>query len=411
MTAVKEELDKGSFTKTLSIILISLIALPVITMGIMYFSNQSFKDNANKILSTLPGNLGSYFQNIPTKDEREQLKKNIAKYYVSLDQNRIVDKLLIVKGEDQQLYNDLIILMSKQNPKKMKSVKEDLRLLNLKNDPINRILSEIDKDSQEKISALQKYYTSLTLANGINEIERTYANNEISIDELVSLFENLKPDQASKYLAYLDLEIGRQITYRLPSEQLRNIEKQLQKLEVNQQKIFDLALEYENKVLYEAIEELGNSKTYNMEELAFIFKELSLDKSSRILSNVNDNDFMLTLFGEINHLQELKNEVPSISPTIVKGIGIYKDYDKKTSELASIYERSSIDELAKILETMLNRNEVFQRHTLDDSEEIIFNEEKLVVDVLNKLKPNKVAKILEKMDESSRITLSKKILN
>lgn len=411
MAINREEFKEKSFIKTLSIMLISFIALPLIIMGIMYFSNESFKDNANKILSVLPGSIGSYFQNMPTKNEREQLKKNIAKYYVDLDQSRIVDKLLIVKGEDEQLFNDLLILMSKENPNKMKKVKEDLRLLNLKNDPINRILSEIDKDSEEKINSLQKYYTSLPLSKGVQEIERTYASNEISIDELVNLFQNLKPDQASKYLFYLDVELGRQIKYKLPSTALRDIEKKLQELETKQQKLFDLALAYENKSLDEAVAELGNLETYSMEELAFIFKELTMVKSSKILSKVDDNDFMLTLFDEINQLQELLKESPNISPEIIKGISIYKDYYKKTMELASIYEKTSTDELVKMLETMLNKNEVYQKYSLNDTEEIIFNEQQLVIDVLNKLKANKVAEVIQRMSEKNRVLLSKKLLN
>jgi len=143
--------------------------LPLLTMSIMYFSNENFKDNANKVLSALPGNLGNHFQSVPTKDEREKLKKDIAKHYVGLDPNRIVDKLLIVKGEDTQLFNDLIILMSRENPNKMKNVKEDLRLLNLKNDPINRILSEIDKDSEEKINRVNKISEGASSGNEITE--------------------------------------------------------------------------------------------------------------------------------------------------------------------------------------------------------------------------------------------------
>ncbi|MBU5677416.1 hypothetical protein KQI88_13420 [Alkaliphilus sp. MSJ-5] len=411
MAINREEFKEKSFIKTLSIMLISFIALPLIIMGIMYFGNENFKDNANKILSGLPGSIGSYFQSIPTKNEREQLKKNIAKHYVDLDQSRIVDKLLIVKGEDEELFKDLLILMSKENPNKMKKVKEDLRLLNLKNDPINRILSEIDKDSEEKINSLQKYYTSLTLSKGVQEIERTYASNEISVDELVNLFQNLKPDQASKYLFYLDVELGRQIKYKLPSSSLRNIEKKLQELETKQQKLFDLALAYENKSLDEAVAELGNLKTYSIEELAFIFKELTIVKSSRILSKVDDNDFMLTLFDEINQLQELLKETPNISPAIIKGVGIYKDYDKKIMELASVYEKTSTDELAKMLETMLNKNEVYQKYSLSDTEDIVFNEAQLVIDVLNKLKANKVAEVIQRMSEKNRVVLSKKLLD
>ncbi|QUH20837.1 hypothetical protein [Alkaliphilus sp. B6464] len=411
MAINREEFKEKSFIKTLSIMLISFIALPLIIMGIMYFGNENFKDNANKILSGLPGSIGSYFQSIPTKNEREQLKKNIAKHYVDLDQSRIVDKLLIVKGEDEELFKDLLILMSKENPNKMKKVKEDLRLLNLKNDPINRILSEIDKDSEEKINSLQKYYTSLTLSKGVQEIERTYASNEISVDELVNLFQNLKPDQASKYLFYLDVELGRQIKYKLPSSSLRNIEKKLQELETKQQKLFALALAYENKSLDEAVAELGNLKIYSIEELAFIFKELTIVKSSRILSEVDDNDFMLTLFDEINQLQELLKETPNISPAIIKGVGIYKDYDKKIVELASVYEKTSIDELAKMLETMLNKNEVYQKYSLNDTEDIVFNEAQLVIDVLSKLKANKVAEVIKRMSEKNRILLSKKLLD
>lgn len=411
MAVAKEDVKQRSFAKILSIILIAFISLPLMTMTLMYFSNDGFRDNANKVLSGLPGRLGNYFGSAPTKEEREEIKKNIARYYIDLDQNRIVDKLLIIKGEDQQLYNDLIILMSKENPNKMKNVKEVLKRQDLKMDPINRILSEIDQDREEKINSLSKYYTSLPLAKAVSEIERTYASNEATLDELVIVFENFKADQASKYLFYLDTEIGRQIKYRMSKESLRDVEKKLQEFVANQGLLYDLALEYENKVLDEAILELGNLNTYSIEELAFIFKELSLAKASKILSKVDDNDFMLTLFQEINHLQELENQVPSISPAIMKGITLYKDYDKKINELSSIYEKTASAELAKMLETMLKRNDIYQRHSLSDSEEIKFSEEQLVIDVLNNLKPKKVAEVLENMEEGTRIILSKKLLN
>ncbi len=240
--------------------LISFISLPLIIMGIMYFSNENFKDNANQFLSTLPGNLGGYFQSIPTKDEKESIKKVIAKSYLDLDHERIVDKLLIIKGEDQELYNDLIVLMNKENPKKMANVKEDLRLSNFNIDPLSRILNEIKEDSIEKINTLQKYYTSLNLAKALKEIERTHANNEISIDELAILFQNLKTDLAADYLYYLDEELTRQIQFKLPHETLIGIEKELEKIESDYKKLLDLTLLYENKTIDEEVTELGNDE-------------------------------------------------------------------------------------------------------------------------------------------------------
>lgn len=410
MAISKEEFKDKSFIKTLSIVLISFISLPLIIMVMMYFSNEGFKDNANKILSGLPGNAGGYFQSIPTKVEREELKKNIAKHYINLDEGRIVDKLLIVKGEDEQLFNDLIVLMSRENSSKMKKVKEKLRVSQFKNDPLNRILTEIDKDSEEKVNEMQKYYTSLSLSQGIKEIERTYASNEITIDQLTSLFEKLKPDQASKYLFYLDVELERQIKFKLSKETLRNIEKKLEELEKKQEKALELAAIYENKPIEEAVAELGNFNKYNVEELAIIFKNLTLNKSSKILSKIDDNDFMSTLFNEMNHLEELQKDRLNTSSILTKGITIYKDHDAKINELANIYQKTNIDELTNMVEIMLKRNEVYQKHTLNDFEEIIFTEEQLVIDVLNRLKTNTVAEILKNLNEKDRITLSKKLL-
>lgn len=410
MTVSNEQLNKNSIFKTILIIVISFISLPLIILTIMYFSNEDFKDNANKVLSVLPGKAGVYFQSVPTKMEREDIKKDIAKHYITLDENRILDKLLIVKGENEQLYSDLVVLMSKENPNKMKKVKEQLKVLKIKEDPINRILDEIDKESEEKINSLQKYYTSLKLSQAIDEIERTYASNEISIDELVRLFQNLKAEQVAKYAFYLNDDIVKQIEYKLPKDVLRGIEKKKQELKNNQKKLLDLSLEYENKKIEETLTELGNTNQYNMEQLAVIFKGLSINKSARVLSKINDKDFMLTLFDEINHLQYLQKEEPSVSPSIMKGITVYKEYDNKINELSVIYDKTTVEELAKMLEIMLKRNETYQKHDLTEKEQITFTEEELVIDVLKKLKPTKVAEILEMMSENTRITLSKKLL-
>lgn len=410
MSIKKEKIKNKSIIKTLSIILISFITLPILVISIMYFSNKNFKDNANQFLATLPGAIGGYFESIPTKNERTQIKKNIAHHYINLDEERIVDKLLIVKGEDEELYNDLTILMSKENSKKMAKVNEKLRMSNLKNDPLNRILNQIDEENKEKISELQKYYTSLNLAESIKEIERTYSTNEITTEEVTGLIENLDPSEAAEILFYLDKELTRNIKFNLSNRSLKSIEKELEKIESNNQKLQNLALVYENKNIEEAVSEIGNLDTYNINELAFIFKNLSLPKSSKILSKVNDNEFMLTLLEEINHLQKLSHEDILTSPAITKGISIYKEYDKKIVELASIYEKTSTDDLVLMLESMLNRNEIYQRHNLNENEEIIFTEEELVIDVLNQLKINKVSEILEKMDEDNKSTLSKKLL-
>lgn len=408
-TDMKEIKDK-SFIKTLTIIIISFISLPILVMGMMYFSNEGFKDNANNILSALPGTVGNYFQEIPTKDERQDLKKSIAKHYVNLDEDRIVDKLLIVKGEDSELYNELIVLMSRENSNKMKIVKDNLKALQFKNDPLNRIMVEIDKDGEEKTNNLTKYFTSLNTSNAIAEIERIYGNNEMSTEELATVFRKLKPEQASLYLFNLDTDISTQIEYKLPKESLRAIEKKKQELEKKREDLFHLSDVYKNTSLEQAIDELGNTKLYNVQDLAFILKELPVTRSSKILSNVDNNDFMLTLFTQIDELERLEKIVPGTSANITKGITVYKEYDEKINELVLIYQKTPVEDLAKILNTMLKRNEVYKKHSLNDLEEITFNEEQLVLDVVQRLKNNVVVELLKKMEERDAIAFSKKLM-
>lgn len=406
----KEEFKDRSFIKNLSIMLISFISLPLIVTVIIYFSNEGFKDNANKLLSGLPGKTGGYFQSIPTKKEKEELKKKIARYYINLDEDRIVDKLLITKGEDGQLFNDLVLLMSEENTNKMKKVKESLAVPGLKKNSLSRVLAEIDKENEEKIHNMQKYYASLPLAGAIQEIERTHATNEITADELAGLFSKLEPGHAAEYLFYLDAELERQIKFKLPKEILRDIEKKLKELENNQIKMSELVSIYENKSIEESVAELGNLDEYDVEQLTFIFKNLTLDKSSKILSNIKDNNFISTVLDEINHLEELQKDRQNTSSIIMKGITIYKEYDKKLNELTAIYQKTDAEELTKMVGTMLGRNEVYQKHILNDSEEITFTEEQLILDILNKLKTNTVAEILKNLEESDRILLSKKLL-
>src|SRR5690606_2772924 len=130
-------------------------------------------------------------------------------------------------------------------------------------------------------------------------------------------------DEAAKYLFYLDVELERQVKFKLSKEALRNIEKKLEELENNQIKTLELASIYENKSTEEAVTELGNLNKYNIEQLALIFKNLTLNKSSKILSKVDDNNFMLTLLDEINHLEELQKDKLNTSSIIMKGVTIY----------------------------------------------------------------------------------------
>ena len=112
---------------------------------------------------------------------------------------------------------------------------------------------------------------------------------------------------------------------------------------------------------------------------------------------------------EIKYLEELQKDKKHIIYNY-EGITIYKNYAEKVNELTAIYQKTDVKELTEMFRIMLGRNKVYKKYTLDDSE-IIFTEEQLAIDILNKLKTDTVAEILENLKENDRILLSKKLLN
>ena len=68
---------------------------------------------ANKYLVNLPGSMGDYFSSFPTKPELDNQKVAIAKYFTEIDTSRASDKLILIKNEDEALYNEIIQMMVK----------------------------------------------------------------------------------------------------------------------------------------------------------------------------------------------------------------------------------------------------------------------------------------------------------
>ncbi|SES67425.1 hypothetical protein SAMN05660297_00192 [Natronincola peptidivorans] len=409
MTTNLRENDNKGLLKGIIIVIIAFLFIPIMTMLIMYFSNEDFRHSTNNVLSILPGNLGGYFQGQPTKTEIESLKLQIAKYYITFEEDRLVDKLLIIKGEDSNLYDDLIILLSRENPMKMRNVNEKLRSATMQSNSMQRILEEIDEDKITRIDELNQYFLSLKMPQSISEIQRTYRNGELKSEELPVLFEKLPIDISAQYLLYLDPEITEQIMFNLRQTIKKEIEKKMEEIQSRQDEMMRLASIYEKKSLEEQIEDLGNIDRFRQQDLAIIYKNMSIKSGGRILASVEDNDFIAELYENINALELLHGKEAKLAVDLSEAVQIYKNYETKVKELVDVYERMSLQELTNVIQQMIRNNNVYQQYTIRD-EEIVFTEERLVIDVLNRLRPAKVAALLEQLNTQSSVNLSQKFV-
>ncbi len=409
--AISEEMKKSGKIKPIIIILIAFLMVPILTVAIVYYANQDFRFKADKVLSSLlPGNIGSGFAKKPSKEEEQQLKVYIAKQYITYEEERLADKLQIIKAEDQQLYNDLIILLNRENSTKMSRVREILRRAELKDDSFQRILAELELDKENAADVLLKHYTSLKTSDAIKEIERTFASGELTLEMLPLVFSKLSVEQSATLIQYLDEDLQQKITFRLKPSRKMEVEKKIQGNKQRNLQLIEMAEVYKESLPEELVEELGTNNKFNKRDLALIYQNLPVDKAGRILANVKDQEFIVDLYEAINELEKLNDDTVGLSSNLAASTLVFQEYHTKLEELAIVYQRMPIKELTNIVEQMLRGNQVYQKHQLENGVEVTFTQEQLVVDVLRKLKPSLVANLLKELDTSRSVELSKKLM-
>ena len=99
---------KYKISKIITIIIISIVLVPLGIMSLMYNTNKKFKNNANKILRKMPGVVGEHFRNYPTELEKDEKIIYLSKHYIDLDPNVAADKMYIIKKDDEKLYIDVL---------------------------------------------------------------------------------------------------------------------------------------------------------------------------------------------------------------------------------------------------------------------------------------------------------------
>ncbi|WP_026476002.1 hypothetical protein [Alkaliphilus transvaalensis] len=409
--AISEDAKKSGIIKPIIIILLAFLMVPTLTVAIAYYVDEGFKYKTNEVLSAhLPGRLGTQFAKQPTKEELQQLKLHIAKQYIKYEDDRLADKLQIIKAEDQQLYNDLVILLSRENSSKMSRVREIIRNAELKSDLLQRIIADLDLEQETVADELVSYYTSLLTSDAVNEIERSFDSGELTLELLPLIFNKLPVDQSALYLQYINDDLQQKIKFRLTPSKRTEIEKRIEGNKIKNQQLVELAEVYKESQLEELVEELGSNNKFNHRDLARIYQNLPVTKTGQVLARVEDQEFILRLYEAINELEKLNATTSGLTNKLAAAVQIYQSYEEKLEELALAYQRMPISELTTIVNQMLSGNPVYQRHNLGQGVEIVFTQEQLVVDILRRFRPNQVANLLESLDTSKAVDLSKKLV-
>ncbi|WP_053957437.1 hypothetical protein [Inediibacterium massiliense] len=405
----QEESKKMGIGKLIAKIILTFIMVPIVIGIIVYFTNDNFKYTANKYLTKAPF-VGSYFERFPTKEERQEQKRDVARYFVSLDEESASDKLLIMQKDDNQLYTEIVKMMTQMDSRKTEAVLERIRQNSMKKDILTATLDQIEKDRKEEIKQKAKYYEGLSTLNIVQDIQDDLMNEWISYKEMGLVLEQINEKKATTTLRFLDEEMA----YRLISN-YSSIKKQKQAKDLlNQMKdkeneLMNTASIYNEEKPEKLVEDIGNTQKYGIEDLAIIYRNMNMTQVAKVLCKVEDKEFKHELFEQIKVDEILENGTDTLTGDIIKAIQIYTDFDNKIDNLVKVYNKMEPQEIGTMITKLFKSKNTTQRYTFENKEDIVITDQQIAIEVLKKLKDKTVAQVLTTIDTNIASEISKKL--
>lgn len=384
---------KKSKLKIIIILLVVLILIPTLILSVLYNYNQTFKKKANDLLSKIPGAVGDYFSNLPTETERIKMINYLSEYYLDLDSSIAAEKIYILKKDDEELYVDLIKSMNSISYSKTEDIVNKIRNMELRKDLLYSVYEEVLKEEEEKLLSEISRIENQDIILTKNEIENNYRNRDF-----LKVLEEVNEKVLGETLYYVDLDLRDYILNSFSSRKKNNVLDMINKKTEEITDLQEIAKVYETKPLDVSIETLGNTNTYSMNELAIIYSNLPIVKSSKILSNIEDENFIQELFSKIIHYERLTNSESNITQNISKGIKFFNEYNEKINDLAMIYDKMSAENVAKIIKNMIGNTNAITSIELESENILQLSDRDIILDVFSKLKKQNQSQILELME-------------
>ncbi|NLV76423.1 MAG: hypothetical protein GX023_05490 [Tissierellia bacterium] len=390
------------------ILITLLIILPLSILTFLYFNNKSFNSKANNILSKLPGALGEYFYSSSDFDDvdSEYKKEYLANHFLSLDSNTAADKLYIIKGEDEKLYAEIIRIMNSNSPTKTSEIITIVRNREQSKNILSSIYDEVKDRNESKFLDEVNRLENQDLLSTINEITKRMEKDKEFRDNISEIFTVMDEEKAAEILYYLDESLKDDILFSLEDNIRSTIEAKLSAKKAEYLKLVDLAGLYEVKPVETAVEEIGNTEIYTIDELGTIYRNLSILKSAEILSKVDDDDFIQELFNSIRKQEELNGDEKSITGEISKTIQFMSEYNKKIDDLVSVYEKMNPSKVAKIVEKMMDNDTTVTYLEIFSEPAYEITDSTIVIDVLSRMGNKTLSSIMNYIstDKASKLT-------
>jgi len=393
--------------KIISIFIAVFVFIPLGVLTLVYFTNDNFRSTANESLRSAPGLIGEHFRKYPTKSESKDKELYLAKHYITLENNTAADKLYIIKSNDEQVYNNIIKSMNSENSSKTSEIIKLVRNIELRKDILISTYDTIIKEKEALVTNEVKRIENMDTIMAISYINENITEKPSFLEELESIFSDIREDKGVELLLYLDSDLKNQILARLDPEKKNKLKNLLSEKAYELDRIKDLSLIYEAMEPNKAFEELGSTDKYSNEYLANIYVNLSVKQGAEILVNSNDNDFTRDLFNSMTKVELMTGKEQSTVGDILRTMNYLKEYNGKIEELIVLYEKMQPSDAVKIVEKMIVNKQNVTSFQIDSNPIYQISDSTIILDVLKGVKKNTLSEIISKLDSKKAAEITR----
>lgn len=399
MNAAKKKKRGKVIYILLTLFILILIILSVLVL--LYFTNEDFK-------STIEGykdKTEPFWEKISfwndksssnlNESEISQKKEDIAEYYIQRGMDAAYE-LYAIKTKDELLYSDIVKIMNQKSSSITSKLIKEIRNLDDMDDILTSIYNKIMDEDQSEIIDEARRLENMDIISAIDEIKLMMENKHLFIENINDILANMRDESVCNILYYMDEETRREI-YSVLDEDLRSrINYMIKDKDRRYNELVDIARLYEDKPIDVLLYDIGNTETYDMDELAVIYSNLSILKSGEVLSRVNDDAFVQDLIETIREEEKLRKK-DSIVADINRIVQFIDEYNTRIDELVYLYENMEPNKAAAILENMLENSSTLSQFTLESEPVYEVTDSSVVLDVFRNMRKNSAAKILNYM--------------
>lgn len=387
----------------------ALLIAPLVVFGGAYFLSDTVKNAVNPVLSQLPGPMGAFFDSYPTQEETIGQVQVISDYFLSIDRDRAVDKLNLIRKDDEALYNEVVKGMLRQDPNAADALLEQLRQSNLKKNVLTSVIESIKTEQDTALSDRAKYIDSLSVLSAMDELHLIINENRDGLRRAAAILEFSGDERVASYLEALRPEDRSQILDHFSGEKANAIRSLMSSRENRLTALKNTAEILSTEEAEKLVATLGNEDTYKVQDLAVIYSELGPVKAGEVLAKVPDQELVFSVLNTIKDQQVLAQGEDKLTEDIQKALKVFKAFDDNISELNSIFSKLDDQKIADILKRYFQNAGAYKAYPLENGDEIRISDEDLAVAVLKKMSQKKVAAILTFFDNTLSSEVSKKL--